>query len=49
MEALDLIAKYKNENIKVFIPLAYGMGERSSYGDEVSDYAKVYLAIKSKY
>lgn len=40
VEALDLIAKYKNENIKVFIPLAYGMGERSSYGDEVSDYAK---------
>ena len=40
VEALDMLAKYKDENIKIFLPLAYGMGERSSYGSEIEEYAR---------
>lgn len=42
-EILDQIAKFKNENIKVLLPLSYGDVE---YGDRVEKYAREILGDK---
>ena len=39
-EALDLIAKYKEEDIKIYLPLSYGIdADYKEYGKSVTDYA----------
>ncbi len=38
-EALDMLSKYSNENIHLFLPLNYGEGDYASYADEVERYA----------
>lgn len=39
-EALDVLSKFKNEKIKIFLPLSYGTGEFEPYADSVIQYAK---------
>lgn len=38
-EVLDQLKKYKDENIHIFLPLAYGFGEWQEYGRKVTSYA----------
>ncbi|MDO5018427.1 MAG: TDP-N-acetylfucosamine:lipid II N-acetylfucosaminyltransferase [Lagierella massiliensis] len=39
-EALDLLEKFKNEDIKIYIPLSYGQKDFELYADEVIKYGK---------
>jgi len=43
LEALDILSKYKEENMKIYIPLSYG---DKKYGNQVSNKARRYLVIK---
>ncbi|MDO5424011.1 MAG: TDP-N-acetylfucosamine:lipid II N-acetylfucosaminyltransferase [Eubacteriales bacterium] len=39
MEVLDKLSKFKDQNIHIYIPLAYGNGEWKAYSQKVCDYA----------
>ncbi|MEY8324148.1 TDP-N-acetylfucosamine:lipid II N-acetylfucosaminyltransferase [Lachnospiraceae bacterium 54-11] len=43
LKVIDLISRFKDENIEVYVPLAYGDGE---YADIVEDYGKKKLGDK---
>lgn len=38
-EALDLLSQYKDENIKLYIPLSYGFSGYEKYAEKVTEYA----------
>lgn len=46
MEALDLISKYKNENIRIYLPLNYGPKDFEQYAHEVINYSKSIFGTK---
>lgn len=45
-EVLDLLAKFKDENIRIYLPLNYGTGDFSAYAEKVIDYAKAIYGDK---
>lgn len=40
MEAINALAQYKNENIKIYLPLSYGSSGYERYAQEVTEYAE---------
>lgn len=39
-EALDILAKYKNENIRIYLPLSYGFTGYENYAEKIIAYAE---------
>ncbi|MCM1132934.1 MAG: TDP-N-acetylfucosamine:lipid II N-acetylfucosaminyltransferase [Ruminococcus flavefaciens] len=39
IEALDWLARFKDENIRIHLPLNYGLGDYKAYAKKVTDYA----------
>ena len=38
-EALDILAKFKDDNIRIYLPLSYGNADFREYGKRIADYA----------
>lgn len=38
-EALDILAKFRDDNIRIYLPLSYGNADFREYGKRVADYA----------